>query len=441
MQKIKKLLLKHPSSYYWIIFSFLLVFTLSTIGNSLRDLIEGDSIIEEMFEWEHLLPSLILGIIGGVVGHFYGRKINEVKRQQVEIKENNKRSMKIISQMTDGLWIINNQKVITFVNQSFCQITGFSKEELEKSSVYSFLNAKSIPYFTEQLKTLNDSKSDSNICKINVIRKNGDPIVLRVASTLLKSDENDIEGIISVLTDITASQDLEKRRNEFIEVTNHELRTPLTIITGFIELIKDKKILLSSKQGLPIFQKLLGNIDRLKRLINSVDELSLIEQERFVLNVEETNVLEFLTNNIDSYKPLLGEQINFVSDHEIKPLHVMIDKKRFSYVIDNLIRNAVNHTRADNRLIYVQYLIENPMIRIIFSDNGVGIPKGNLNQIFEPFVSIPSDVWVQGTGIGLFISKIIIESHHGTIWAESEGKDMGSRFIVELPLNTRDNVS
>lgn len=111
----------------------------------------------------------------------------------------------------------------------------------------------------------------------------------------------------------------------------------------------------------------------------------------------------------------------------------MGDSDRLKQIIGNLLENAVNHTPGLTRRISLTTEFLSEKIRIILSDNGAGIAKENLEKIFEQFITILTDYYVGGTGVGLYISRKIAEAHQGTLKAESEGLGKGARFILELP--------
>jgi signal transduction histidine kinase len=109
------------------------------------------------------------------------------------------------------------------------------------------------------------------------------------------------------------------------------------------------------------------------------------------------------------------------------------DKERLIQVLENIINNAVDHTASDQRMIQASFETLPNIIKIKITDNGAGIAPENLKRIFEQFVSIETKYSVKGTGIGLYLSKLIMKSHGGTIRAHSRGIDQGSTFIIELP--------
>ena len=113
---------------------------------------------------------------------------------------------------------------------------------------------------------------------------------------------------------------------------------------------------------------------------------------------------------------------------------MQIDPIRFTQVLSNLIENSINHTSESNCQIIVQCNTQFPdIVRINVKDNSAGIPNDRLDDIFDPFVSIPSKYSVQGTGIGLYLSKVIIEGHKGRIYAEGGSLNKGANIVIEIP--------
>ncbi|GAH33848.1 unnamed protein product, partial [marine sediment metagenome] len=110
---------------------------------------------------------------------------------------------------------------------------------------------------------------------------------------------------------------------------------------------------------------------------------------------------------------------------------------RLRQVLDNLVNNAINHTHPEHRLIKLSLAISPSVLRIKLTDNGAGIAPDKLERIFDQFVSIETEYATPGTGIGLYLSRIIMEDHRGSITAQSQGIGHGSTFIAELPVSAK----
>ncbi len=248
-----------------------------------------------------------------------------------------------------------------------------------------------------------------------------------------------------VFRDITERKEVEKtekeltdRRRRFIETTSHELRTPLTTIKGFVEFLQYHANDLPQDRTNKSFDYIHKNISRLDRLITDVSDLSKIERESFQIEKHLKNFCNFLNEVMQAYKTLLGEKFEFHPCGETY-LPVEIDVERLQQVFDNVIDNAIKHSPKESLHIDMRVHTLPHLVRITITDNGAGIETHNLERIFEPFVSLGTKYSVKGAGIGLYLCRIIVEQHGGTIIAQSKGQDQGTTFLIELPLENSDS--
>ncbi len=242
------------------------------------------------------------------------------------------------------------------------------------------------------------------------------------------------------LTDISMRHEVEKskleleeRRRQFMETVSHELRTPLTSIRGFSEILQLRGDYLRPEEKKKCFDFINKNLFRLERLIKDVSEIYKIERGAFKLIKRRIDFNLFLQNEFKAYETLLGKEVQIILPKLEKKVIVDIDEDRISQVLYNLVDNALRHTPLMNRKIILEGKFEVKSVYIIVHDNGAGILSENMDLIFQPFISISTKYANRGTGIGLFVSKIIIQSHNGNLMAESEGENKGARFIIQLP--------
>lgn len=233
--------------------------------------------------------------------------------------------------------------------------------------------------------------------------------------------------------DISVWVDLEKRREEFISMTSHELRTPLTAIKGCVEILKGSLGEARPATKVKCLDIIWRNVQRIGRLIEGVSTLGQVERGQFSLIKQDVNIREFLTTALQSYQTQLGAQLEWQSCPEGSTAAIEGDPDRLQQVIDNLLENAVKQTPRDQRKILVTLEILPQVVRVLVADNGVGIALPDLNRIFEPFVAIPTQYSVGGTGIGLYLSRMLVKAHGGSLTAQSAGKGQGATFILELP--------
>ncbi len=250
------------------------------------------------------------------------------------------------------------------------------------------------------------------------------------------TEKNKIWGVVVVLNDITEIKKLEKMRSEFVANVSHELRTPLTSIQGFIETLKEGAVNDPEKAQyfLEIIEK---QSNRLNNLIEELLQLSKIESQEIVMNLQPINLRDLIDKTISEFKKKIEQK-----DHKIKinispqfPL-VKADPEQIEVVFRNLLDNAVKYN-PDGGEIYISALEKAENIYIEVADNGIGISAEHLPRIFERFYRANKDRSRKsgGTGLGLAIVKHIVQAHQGTIGVESKpGK--GSKFFFTLPKNS-----
>jgi signal transduction histidine kinase len=227
---------------------------------------------------------------------------------------------------------------------------------------------------------------------------------------------------------------LDKAKSEFISIASHQLRTPLTVIKGYISMILEGsfgKLKIKQKEAL---KKVFASGERLIQLVENLLNISRIESGRMQFNYEEVSLEEAIENLLDQLK-LKAEKKNikllFKKINKIEK--IKIDKEKISQVIINLVDNAIKYTEKGK----VEISLEKKAKKIIFcvKDSGIGINKDNLPNLFRKF-SREAGVFTvnrEGTGLGLYVAKKIIEQHKGEIWAKSKGSGEGSEFCFSLP--------
>lgn len=220
--------------------------------------------------------------------------------------------------------------------------------------------------------------------------------------------------------------------------TSHELKTPLISIKGFTELILDLYAYKLDNDVISKLEEIQEGSRRLEEYINSLSEGLRLEQGVLKLNKVEENLsasINYCIKELLGAAQLRNQKIKInINDNLI----TKFDKKRIEEVISNLLINAIKYTPVGGQ-ITINSEIKDDSYVISIKDNGIGITKEEKKQLFRQFGKIERygqgwDVGIEGTGLGLYISKEIIELHNGKIWVESEGKNKGSTFYFSLPI-------
>lgn len=236
-----------------------------------------------------------------------------------------------------------------------------------------------------------------------------------------------------------------KIQRDFINITAHELRTPIVPIITLTELLYNKitkenktqkNLSKESEKKQEFLQVILRNCYRLHRLTEDILDVTKIESQTLKLNKERVQLNEIIMNVVNDYKDIISkkrygsDKIRIVYELSKDNTFVNADKVRLSQVLSNLLDNALKFTKEGNIIITTKKLKENEEIMVSIKDSGTGIDPEILPQLFTKFATKSE----QGTGLGLFISKNIIEAHGGIMRGENNSESNGSTFCFTLPI-------
>jgi PAS domain S-box-containing protein len=263
----------------------------------------------------------------------------------------------------------------------------------------------------------------------------------------LKEDRGKISGGVAVIRDVTLAKSAESMlrqakdeaerancaKSEFLSRMSHELRTPLNSILGFAQLLSMAGLAVQQQDNV---QQILKGGYHLLELINEVLDLARIEAGRLSLSLEPVRVRDAVKEAFDLVRPIAGLQnITLSADFSAYgERYVQADRQRLKQVLLNFLSNAIKFNRSNGLVVLRCDEIQNRRLRVEVADTGSGIDEEGLRKIFVPFERLGADRnAIGGTGLGLALSKRMIEAMGGTIGVEST-LGAGSRFYIELPL-------
>ncbi len=227
---------------------------------------------------------------------------------------------------------------------------------------------------------------------------------------------------------------LDRMKSEFLSNVSHELKTPLVSIRGYSELLHDEKLGLIKDEQKKSLEAIIRNADRLTRLINSILFISKMQAEKLEFKFQPVDMDEIIKTCVDDAKSMMDtKQIIFEKDIP-KISKVNGEKDRFTEVISNLLDNAIKFTPTGGK-ISIKALDEGEFVHFVVTDNGIGIPLEIIPKLFSRFYQADASASRKygGTGLGLYITKNIVDAFRGKIWIESEvGK--GTKVHVLLPI-------
>jgi two-component system phosphate regulon sensor histidine kinase PhoR len=347
-----------------------------------------------------------------------------VKTQEIQ----KDRLSALIENIGAGLILIDSRGYINLINKGYIDFFHVNATDYLSKLYYEVIENEEVCQIVAEVFRTEQKVSKQLLVPLYIERRYfvvyGIPIIGR---------DNVWKGVVLVFHDITELKNLEQMRKDFVANVSHELKTPVTSIKGFTETLLDGAM--NQKDTLEAFLTIiLKESERLQSLILDLLELSKIEQQGFILNIQKLDLHHLLEEVITMLNVKAAEK-NIRMELVCKQDQMMIegDTDRLKQVFINLIANALAYT-PNNGEVTVILLAHGEHVRIHVKDTGVGIEKKEIPRIFERFYRVDRARSRNsgGTGLGLAIVKHLVEAHHGFISVRSEiGK--GSEFIIELP--------
>jgi|GEM_PF-1489943 len=279
----------------------------------------------------------------------------------------------------------------------------------------------------------------------------GEEIVLFTNKTPIKNENGDIIGIIGVSIDITEHKKLQQSliqakekaeqanqaKSSFLAVISHELRTPLSGILGMAQVLHNDLMLSSQREQIDI---ILRSGKHLLNLIDDILDFSKLEAGKLEMIYDEFNLYQLIKDIVsDAYQLLLNKNVKLIINYDSStPRKIIADSNRVQQIIMNFISNAMKFTTKGYIKIIAKSDKRNKQLKVSVKDTGIGIPKNKQNLLFQRFVQLDSKYSRKftGAGLGLAISKQLVETMGGTIGVDSKYRE-GSTFWFTLPLNLK----
>jgi len=366
-----------------------------------------------------------------------GKDITQRQRAWDELVKLEERYRVLAETSADGVITIDPLGRLTYVNPSFEKMCARRKSQILATLFRDYLSEDSV-YFFQQIfiDTRKKDEKNENV-ELELVHANGNVIPIEVNLAPLKKDGK-FAGLVCTIRDITERRRVEdelkkseRLRTEFMNIAAHELKSPVTPIKGYLDLIITDK---NTSEKVKDWAKVsLRNSERLLKLVNDILDVSRLDTDTMRFEMEKIDTSDILNEIVEDMKPVIeGKNLKFVTNIPKELPNIVGDKYRLSQVLKNLLGNAIKFT--DHGSISIEVEKNKEYIIIAVKDTGVGISKDELKKIFNKFYQAYTgdDRKNEGTGLGLFICKEILQKHNGEIWVESE-LGRGSQFYIKLP--------
>ncbi|SIR40767.1 PAS/PAC sensor signal transduction histidine kinase [Peribacillus simplex] len=330
----------------------------------------------------------------------------------------------VLSNMTDGVISTDRRGRVNLINEPAARLLDVSSETVMNQPIIEVLGLEEEYKFEDLLE-----ERESII--LDYSKKNR-PFILRGNFSVIQKETGFVNGLITVLHDITEQEKIESERREFVANVSHELRTPLTTMRSYLEALaegawKDEEIA-------PSFLSVTQNeTERMIRLVNDLLQLSKMDSKDYRLKTGWVNFNKFYDHIIDRFEMSKNDDITFKRDLPKEAYFVDIDEDKITQVLYNVISNSLKYSPEGGQVTF-RVRASDGFIIVSITDQGVGIPKNVIDKIFDRFYRVDKARArnLGGTGLGLAIAKEMVVAHGGKIWAESvDGK--GTTVFFTLP--------
>ncbi|MGB7134209.1 MAG: PAS domain S-box protein [Acidobacteriaceae bacterium] len=343
----------------------------------------------------------------------------------------------ILESVGDGIYGIDMQGRIVFVNRVGARLMGYTQEEMEGSDLLALLGharADGSPYQIEDSPIYAARRASAPIrARDEVFRhKDGHPVPVEYVACPMLSNGR-VTGVVVAFQDVTERRRLDRMKDEFISTVSHELRTPLTALRAALGLIAGGALEKRPEKRAQMMDVAIGNCDRLVRLVNDILDFERMGAGRLPMRFQEIEAKDLLRRATDLQHPSAQKAgIGFLID--AGPLTLWIDEDRILQTLGNLISNAIKFSPRGSDIILRAKPQSATEAILSVEDRGRGIPPEKLDIIFERFQQVDASDSrdMGGTGLGLAICRNIVRQHGGRIWVEST-VGRGSSFYFTVP--------
>lgn len=430
---------------------------------SMEDVYKQMKLINQIFATGTVIALLVTAVLGILLAQTITRPISDMRKQAIEMaKGNYSRKVKVhghdeigqlalafnnlskklqqarssteserrklssvLSHMTDGVIATDRKGDIILLNDPAEKMLNVSRETALDQSILEILGIQE-EYTLDNLY----EEPDSVILDFST---RDEPYILRASFSIIQKENGKVNGFIAVLYDVTEQERIEGERREFVANVSHELRTPLTTMRSYLEALgegawQDPNI---APQFLQVTQE---ETERMIRLVNALLQLSKLDSTEYRLMKEWVDFTQFFSNIIDRFEMSKEQNVSFKRSFSKRTRFIEIDEDKITQVLYNIISNALKYSPEGGTITY-RLREREDMLEISISDQGMGIPKENVDKIFERFYRVDKarSRKLGGTGLGLAIAKEMIQAHGGSIWAKSE-EGKGTTIYFTLPM-------
>ncbi len=361
----------------------------------------------------------------------------------IQITEEKEELADTLESMNTGVIVVTHEGEVRLFNPAAQRMLEMPSAEAFQNRPYSeVIDDQHVRSLIEN--TLNTESEQAVEFSIG----SGDGRIFQAQTTLIRGDNEALQNVVAIFNDITDIRNVEQMKTAFVSTVSHELRTPLTSIKGFIAtLLEDEEGYYDEPTKREFYEIINQSCDRLKRLIEDLLNISRIEAGRSLdLRLRDVDLRE-------TAERIVQAQQSYTDRHQLVldvapdvPQIVHVDQDKCEQILDNLLGNAIKYS-PDGGTIKIEAFNEEEMVRFDVTDEGLGVPEASKAKIFGRFEKIHGREHIKGTGIGLYLVKVLAQYHRapsgdrGDVWLAWSQEGVGSTFSFRLPKLTVDQAT
>lgn len=342
----------------------------------------------------------------------------------------------IIENSGDGVMILHPDQRIAAFNRSLTMMTGIPSEEAIGALCWEVIHLRD-HYTDQEMEQLSCplehcQEGERFYVEGDYIRQDDIRITLGITYSPLLDAEGQLVNIIANVRDITHFREAEEMKSTFISVISHELKTPVALIKGYAGTLRRKDANWDAQTVNESLEVIEEESDRLTQLIDNLLDASRLQAGQMKLDKTDVQLDKLGRRMVEEFRTQTDRHefdIDFSDDFPT----VQGDAERLRQVLSNLLSNAIKYSPNSSRIM-LSGRYDDEQVYIAVSDQGIGIPIGERDRIFDRFYRVDSALSrrTQGAGLGLYLVKSVVEAHGGQIWVESN-QGQGSTFVFTLP--------
>jgi two-component system, NtrC family, sensor histidine kinase KinB len=369
-----------------------------------------------------------------------GREFNKMTERLREYEQINihqliaekKKSETIVESIADPLIVTDNQGSLMLMNQAAATVFDVRGSNWYLKSLHEVIGNESWAEMLELNRVQRYEKENRE--SLFAFVRNNVTMYFRPRQAQIMDEQGKVQGIVTLLQDVTRFKDLDRMKSEFIATVSHELRTPLTSLSMGIDILSQGVVGKVNKRQRELLFAAKDDSERLRKLVKGLLDLSKLESGKYEMKKELVNFRELVAEAVRPLRlPFEEKQIELELDVTERLPSYFADPHQLIWVVTNLLSNALRYTDQGGK-VKLTAKEEESRLLVTVTDTGHGIPREHQETVFDKFVQVKGSTQTTpgSVGLGLAIAREVVEAHGGRIWLEST-VGVGSKFFFTLP--------